>query len=344
MGDACKAGVEKFTSGDCAGALELFTTAIEHADSDVQRVSALMNRCACYLQLEKGEQAYADACRSVELRPKSVKALGWRAQAEMKLGRFDDCVSTCSVALKRAAKLQKRDEVRLLEELKSTSEKMLALRSSTCPQGDAKSEQQKGAAALSDRKYEDADRHFTKALGLDPGMVSAYSGRSASRVEQCDYDGALADADRCVALAPDDVRGYVRRVNALFSGGNYGDALEACKHIPTESEKDEVLVRELRKRCEKELEYSPEEQRHMHRLRADQRMRAGALRSVKRHSGVLGLGDSLDFGPEPSDKELRVRAVRLAAEEQEKREQEKEDDEDACETQPKGADEVQFLD
>ena len=65
-------------------------------------------------------------------------------------------------------------------------------------------------------------------LAFDPLDAVLYSNRSACRVHQDEYRGALRDAEKCIKYNPDWAKGYLRLANALFGLGDYIGAEQAC--------------------------------------------------------------------------------------------------------------------
>ena len=63
-----------------------------------------------------------------------------------------------------------------------------------------------GALATRAERYEEAEKCFEQAIGLDPKHVRAYVGRGACYANQRKYAVALKDFDRALEIVPDDAR------------------------------------------------------------------------------------------------------------------------------------------
>ena len=63
-----------------------------------------------------------------------------------------------------------------------------------------------GALATRAERYEEAEKCFEQAIGLDPKHVRAYVGRGACYANQRKYAAALKDFDRALEIVPDDAR------------------------------------------------------------------------------------------------------------------------------------------
>ena len=61
----------------------------------------------------------------------------------------------------------------------------------------------RGNEAFSKGNYQEAIKHFTDAVNLDPNNHVLYSNRSASFASLQNYKEALVDADKTINLKPD---------------------------------------------------------------------------------------------------------------------------------------------
>ena len=86
---------------------------------------------------------------------------------------------------------------------------------------------QKGNAAFSAGDYPKAVKQFTMAIRMDKQNHVLFSNRSASYAALGKYEEALADAERCVRLAPKWGKGYGRKGAALTGLGQGGEAVKA---------------------------------------------------------------------------------------------------------------------
>ena len=86
--------------------------------------------------------------------------------------------------------------------------------------------QKLGNDAFSAGKYAEAIEHFTAAIAVDASNHVLYSNRSAAP-RGTDFDAALTDAERTVAMKPDWPKGYSRKGAALHGLRRYDDAVDA---------------------------------------------------------------------------------------------------------------------
>ena len=86
---------------------------------------------------------------------------------------------------------------------------------------------QKGNAAFSAGDYPKAVKQFTMAIRMDKQNHVLFSNRSAAYTALGKYEEGLADAERCVRLAPKWGKGYGRKGAALTGLGQGGEAVKA---------------------------------------------------------------------------------------------------------------------
>ncbi|TNJ28786.1 Stress-induced-phosphoprotein 1 [Giardia muris] len=81
-----------------------------------------------------------------------------------------------------------------------------------------------GNAAVKEDRLADAVDLYTQAIGLDGANPVYYSNRASVYHRLGDYDAALADADRCLAISATFGKGYVRKADALDALGRLDEA------------------------------------------------------------------------------------------------------------------------
>jgi len=85
----------------------------------------------------------------------------------------------------------------------------------------------KGNDAFREKRYPEAIECYTKAIAADSGNHVLYSNRCACFVALSEYDTALADAEKCVALKPDWGKGYCRVGEVYLARERLGDLEKA---------------------------------------------------------------------------------------------------------------------
>lgn len=66
----------------------------------------------------------------------------------------------------------------------------------------AEEEKTKGNAAMGQKNYEEAIKHYTNAIELDPTNHVLYSNRSAAYVNISKFEEALKDGEKAVEVNP----------------------------------------------------------------------------------------------------------------------------------------------
>ena len=82
-----------------------------------------------------------------------------------------------------------------------------------------------GVTHLQMRQYDRAIRDFDRALALEPGLVVAWRQRALAYRSKGDYERALADFEQAILLAPSDARLYTDRGVAYELLGDYPSAI-----------------------------------------------------------------------------------------------------------------------
>ena len=82
-----------------------------------------------------------------------------------------------------------------------------------------------GVTHLQMREYDRAVRDFDRALALDPGLVVAWRQRALAYRAKGDYERALADFEQALLLAPSDPRLYTERGVTYELLGDYTSAI-----------------------------------------------------------------------------------------------------------------------
>eukprot|EP00520_Triparma_pacifica_P007153 CAMPEP_0118649380 /NCGR_PEP_ID=MMETSP0785-20121206/9672_1 /TAXON_ID=91992 /ORGANISM="Bolidomonas pacifica, Strain CCMP 1866" /LENGTH=243 /DNA_ID=CAMNT_0006541663 /DNA_START=189 /DNA_END=920 /DNA_ORIENTATION=+ len=95
------------------------------------------------------------------------------------------------------------------------------------------------------KEYDQAIECYSKALSIQSDH-RYYSNRSACYFGKKDYKAAAADAEECIRLKPNFIKGYYRLVTALTSAGDYDKALQAAKNGLAVDEGNAELLKQVR--------------------------------------------------------------------------------------------------
>ncbi|VAH95724.1 unnamed protein product [Triticum turgidum subsp. durum] len=84
-----------------------------------------------------------------------------------------------------------------------------------------------GEKAIKRKDYHGASKFYTEAIELDPSDATLYSNRSLCYLQTTEADKALHDANTCIKLRPEWIKGYYRKGAALMSLEDYKEACDA---------------------------------------------------------------------------------------------------------------------
>lgn len=105
----------------------------------------------------------------------------------------------------------------------------------------------KGNDAFKAKRYQEAIDWYTKAIAVDPNCEAAgalYSNRAASWQGLNKFEKAAEDADLCIKVRPDWLKGYFRKGVAMQSLGRFDDAQKAFQlALKVEPKNEEVMER-----------------------------------------------------------------------------------------------------
>ena len=119
-----------------------------------------------------------------------------------------------------------------------------------------------GNESFMDDEFEDAVKHYTEALALDPKNYNALVRRSQAYCKLRQFERAAMDAQKAIDVDPEKSVAYYRKAEACFDNDEYSSARraarEALKHNPSAKEKKEMQI--LLEKCQAELAEEDDEE------------------------------------------------------------------------------------
>lgn len=91
----------------------------------------------------------------------------------------------------------------------------------------AQQKKDEGNQFFKEDKFPEAVAAYSEAIKRNPKEHTSYSNRAAAYLKLGAYNDALKDAEKCVELKPDFVKGYARKGHAYFWTKQYNRALQA---------------------------------------------------------------------------------------------------------------------
>lgn len=102
-----------------------------------------------------------------------------------------------------------------------------------------------GDIAVKRKNYRGASAFYSEAIELDPNDATLYANRSLCYLQMTEAGKALRDANTCIKLRPEWLKGYYRKGAALMSFKEYKEACDAfeagLKLDPGNTEMEKVL-------------------------------------------------------------------------------------------------------
>lgn len=187
--------------------------------------------------------------------------------------------------------------------------RLQALRDAGCPTDEAKDRAGRnpeaaavckaaGNKAFLAKNYHPAVEQYTLALTHDPVDHVFFSNRSACYASLDQPEKALADGNRCVALAPAFAKGYSRQGVAMFNLGRYPGA-ERAAMAGLGVDPNNAALQDLLKQAQVETAETPAAQAMMYKLRQDKKkdLKMKQLMSSLNLGGMGGNGMKV-FSPD----------------------------------------------
>jgi tetratricopeptide (TPR) repeat protein len=190
-------GANAYTAGDFAAAREHFEAALEHNDSMIEALSAL---CLITMQQQEWISAKEYSARALEIDPTNVAALFASYRANKTLGHDAEAAAAA-------------------EALKTTG-------NSADVAGQIFNE---GVDLYQKRKVDQAVLLFEQAADLDPTLTNAHVALAGLYLGKGDFDKALTESDRALALDPANNSALKYHFEACLRGGSdqLPEAIEA---------------------------------------------------------------------------------------------------------------------
>lgn len=181
---------------DAIVALEQGATA---APASIQILDALAFEL---LELKRFDAALAAADRALALAPADPEALRSRYDALVGLGRGADAEAALDAI---AEKIPSPETARLLYNA--------------------------GATASNAKQFDLARRRLEQALAIDSKLYQAHAALAEIAIGEKDFEGALAELDKTLALAPRNFRAFERKIEVLRALGREADAVAAEQQL-----------------------------------------------------------------------------------------------------------------
>jgi stress-induced-phosphoprotein 1 len=137
----------------------------------------------------------------------------------------------------------------------------------------AEKSKEEGNDFLKKHNFPEAVKCYTEAIKRDPSNHVYYSNRSTAYTSLLAFPEALKDANKCIELKPDFVKGYARKGKALFGMKEYKQAFEAyLKGYELDNNSPEIMSG--MQKCREKLEGNMDEETVMRNIERDPQVQA----------------------------------------------------------------------
>ncbi|EEC80073.1 hypothetical protein OsI_21792 [Oryza sativa Indica Group] len=210
-------------------------TAVRHytrgALLDPRDISFLTNRAAAYLLMSKYKECVRDCDEAVEkgreLRADNklvARALARKASALLKLAAcaadYDPAIRALQQSLAEHYSEETLAKLGEAEEARKEIEERERL-----DQEAADHHRDRGNDFFKQKRYQEAAMHYTEAMKKNPKDPRVFSNRAQCHIYLGALPEGLEDADKCIALDPTFLKGYLRKAKVQLLMGNYEIAL-----------------------------------------------------------------------------------------------------------------------
>lgn len=161
-----------------------------------------------------------------------------------------------------------------------------------------------GNIAMQKKKYEKAKYYYTKALEIIPAGPTShvyFSNRAAALLSMRNFNEAVWDAERSIALKPDYAKAYARLGLAYFLLERYQDAVDSYTQAVKYDPSNETSVLYLEKSKKKLLMADPHPYNVEKRSNSDNRGEARGRAVSASRRGKDPLEERLNTGEDPPE-------------------------------------------
>ncbi|KAJ9083633.1 hypothetical protein DSO57_1032774 [Entomophthora muscae] len=225
---------ELLSSGKFSEAFNSYSEAIK---MDPENYITYFKRATASMTLGRNQVAIEDLTRLLSLKPDFTKGLLQRGKLHLKLGNFNEALGDVTKFSESSPGNAQASE--LLKAIQESKERFL-----------------QAEKLLENKKHEEASEHLSEVLRNAPHFIEARRKRAFSAISRNEYDGAIGDWTRIVALSPSDQDSLANLAHVYYySLYEPESALKNVKqylHSDPEHKRFKTLFRQL-KNSEKQL-------------------------------------------------------------------------------------------
>lgn len=150
------------------------------------------------------------------------KAIARKANAKLQQGHFEEAIELYKSSLLENNDPNVRDQLKKAERMRKEDEERKYINPEK-----AEEHRLAGNALFEKGDYPNAVKEYTEGLKRDPNSKSLFSNRCAAYIKLMEGNYALKDAEKCVQLDPQFIKGWARKGAAHHLLKEYHKALAA---------------------------------------------------------------------------------------------------------------------
>ncbi|KAL7722222.1 TPR repeat protein [Entamoeba marina] len=221
-------------------ALECYDKAIELDPTDL---TFKLNKTAVFLESERYDECI-ELCEKIIEEYKELRVYTQLAKLYMRIGNayykqnnYTEAETYYKKSCTEHRTAEILDKIKLAEKKKEEKAKQEYF---SVEKGDE--ERKKGTALFKEQNFPEAIKCYTEALKRNPNDHLSYSNRAACYQKLGEHSYAIKDADKCIEIKPDFIKGYNRKGFSHYCMKEYHKALaEYEKALKIDSSNQEAL-------------------------------------------------------------------------------------------------------
>lgn len=186
------------------------------------------NKAACYWEMGQYDKVIEQSLEALDVGMEHRADFAHKARAYQRIGssymKKEDYVN--AIAQFKKSMIEKSDKkvLGLLRDCEKLQEEKKAKEYYSTELAEKAKEE--GNVFAKKQQFPEAVKCYSEAIKRDPSNHLYYSNRSAAYLSLLAYPEALKDANKCLELKPDFVKGYIRKGKAQFAMKEFKSAWE----------------------------------------------------------------------------------------------------------------------
>ncbi|XP_062611642.1 stress-induced-phosphoprotein 1-like [Saccostrea cucullata] len=215
--------LEEKQKGNAAYKNKDFETALSHYSAAIELdptdITFRNNRAAVYFEQENYDKCIEECEKAVEIGRENRADYTLIAKALARIGKAymkkDDEENALRYFNKSISEYRTPEISKLIVEIEKRmkdKERLAYINPEISLE-----EKNKGNKLFQEGKYPEAKKHYDEAIKRNPDDAKLYSNRAACYTKLMEFNLAIADCEKCIALDPKFIKGYLRKGSILLA-------------------------------------------------------------------------------------------------------------------------------